>query len=294
MDRLNSRIRALLREPIFQFFAAGAVIFGIYTLRAEPPADGPGPIVISAREQAAMDAMFQRTWKRPPTADEHRHLLDSRIREEVLAREATAMGLDQDDMIVRRRLAQKVEILTDDLATLQQPADSDLETFLAANADRYRQQIKYSFRQIFLGPNDAGLSQRLAQARAALTAGADPRNLGRPIELPQEVTAGDLDRVARFFGKEFAAALPDLNVDEWSAPVPSAYGAHLVNLGSVTDPRLPDVAEIRDALARDWLEERRKKARDDFYQEIKSGYEIVLEPRTDETDTASGASDAGG
>ncbi len=94
-------------------------------------------IVISSQQIELLASMWEKQWRRPPTPQELNGLIQSFIREEVLYREALAMGLDRDDMVVRRRLAQKIEFLAQDLATQGEPGDAELRTFFEENSEDF-------------------------------------------------------------------------------------------------------------------------------------------------------------
>src|SRR4051794_18081569 len=97
-------MKRVLREPLLHFLLLGTAVFVAYSLVAKPSSDGPGKIVISQGQVAAMAEGFARTWRRPPTGEEIEGLIKERVQEEVYCREAMALGLDKDDNIIRRRL----------------------------------------------------------------------------------------------------------------------------------------------------------------------------------------------
>ena len=120
--------RSLLRQPLFQFLVLGVVLFGLYAIFGQKQEAESKDIVITNQQIALLATMWEKQWRRPPTPQEMQGLVESFIREEVLYREALAMGLDRDDTVVRRRLAQKIEFLAQDLATQGEPGDAELLT----------------------------------------------------------------------------------------------------------------------------------------------------------------------
>src|SRR5579864_1607489 len=137
----------ILREPLLHFILLGAVIFAVFGFVNRHRTDKPGEIVVTQGDLENIITGFTRTWQRPPTEDELRGLVRDYIREEAAYREALALGLDRDDMIVRRRLQQKLEFLSDDLATRTQPSDADLQSFLEAHKGMFQTEPLVSFRQ---------------------------------------------------------------------------------------------------------------------------------------------------
>src|SRR5579872_6833062 len=115
----------LFREPLFHFLVLGAVIFVAHGLITRHKTDKPGEIVVTQGAVENLVTGFTRTWQRPPTEGELQGLVRDYIREEAAYRAALAAGLDRDDMIVRRRLRQKLEFLADDLATRTEPTGAD-------------------------------------------------------------------------------------------------------------------------------------------------------------------------
>src|SRR6185437_4525850 len=109
-------------------------------------------IVISAGEVAGMAEGFGRTWRRPPTREEIEGLIRDRVQDEVYCREAMALGLDKDDTIIRRRLRQKMEFVSDDVAALAEPTDDELSAFLKSHADTFRVQRQFTFSHVYLNP----------------------------------------------------------------------------------------------------------------------------------------------
>jgi len=273
-----SKPGSFLREPLVHFFVVGALLFGWSAYRA--PEDVPrDEIRITAGQIENIAKLFERTWRRAPTQDELATLIDNRVREEVLFREAKALGLDRDDVIIRRRLVQKYGFLTDDLTSLRQPDEAELQAFLEAEADRYSIGAKISYRQVFLSREGTAddIDGRLERLRAELAAGGDPGLLGDPIDLPARMERTDHARIAATFGPQFAASLPGLPVGTWSGPVPSAYGYHLVFVEAREDGRLPELAEVRTAVERDWQEAEKRKFRALLLDRLRQNYDIVIE-----------------
>ena len=126
----------LLREPLVHFLLLGAALFGVFALLGDRGSARPSHIVITPGHLEHLLVSFTRTWQRPPTAPELAGLIDDAIREEVLYREAVAMGLDRDDTIVRRRLRQKLEFLTEETAEMAAPSDEELADLPAAASRR--------------------------------------------------------------------------------------------------------------------------------------------------------------
>ncbi len=275
--------RTPLNSPLVQFFIAGLLIFGLYSISNKDSEASPQAITITSAEQKNLVALFSKTWRRPPTQAEFNGLIEARVREELFYREALALGLENDDVIVRRRLAQKIEFITDDLAAIREPTEQDLEKFLRDNENKYALEPSLNFRQVYLSSERRGpsLMDDAAAILAELKRGADPSALGDVIELPRTMENVSPSTVSRLFGKEFASALAQTKPGEWSGPVRSSYGAHLVQVDSREDGRVPKLDEARTAVERDWGEAQRQKARAAYIDALKKKYEIHVEQPKD-------------
>ncbi len=166
---MRNLIKKILGEPLFHFLLLGAAIFLVYMLVAKPGMSEPGKIVITAGDLASMREGYINTWQRPPTNEEMDGLIRERIREEVYYQEALALGLDKDDIIIRRRLQQKMEFIAHDVAKQHEPTNEELSAFLVKHAELFKTETHYSFRQIFLDTaGDKKLKQQIPALISAL------------------------------------------------------------------------------------------------------------------------------
>ena len=273
----------LFREPLFHFLILGAVIFVAHGVITRHKTDKPGEIVVTQGAVENLITGFTRTWQRPPTEDELRGLVTDYIREEAAYREALALGLDRDDMIVRRRLQQKLEFLSDDLATRTQPSDADLQSFLEAHKGMFQTEPLLTFRQIYFNPQLHGVNLHRDASRVL-------DRLRTPRSHKSEIDAGDpfllqenFDHISpadlkNTFGEKFASAISALPVGSWQGPIDSGYGAHLVYVAKNTPSRLPDLAEVREQVRRDYFDARRREATEKFYSALLHRYNVRIEP----------------
>jgi hypothetical protein len=276
-------MKRLLKEPLLHFLALGALLFAGYGVLNRSRAPEPGRIVVSQGQLASMLENFTRTRQRPPTREEWEGLIRARVREEVYYREALALGLDRDDAIIRRRLQQKMEFVSDDVAAQAQPTDADLDVYLRAHPDEFRLEERFTFRQLYLNPEKHG--ENLARDSAELLAklnqpGGDAgfATMGDPFMLDSGFTAVPAGEVTRQFGDKFTAKLGSISPSQWHGPVESAFGAHLVFLSERREARLPVLAEVRDAVRLECDEARRREANEKFYQELLKHYTVTIEP----------------
>ena len=274
----------LLREPLVHFMSIGAVIYLLYGVFAEPVLeDDDKTIVVSAGEIEWMQTAWQKRWNRPPTAAEFDGLIQQYIKETVLYREALTMGLNKHDMVIRRRLAQKLEFLAKDLVALTPPTDEELQTYFSEHRDRYQEPVLYTFTQVFIDPDkrgDATLARAeavkvtlIAEGEAIDDAGA----LGDDFMLQSYYPEKDQVEIQKLFGSGFTESLLELSPGQWNGPVLSGYGVHLVYVSNISEPPSPVFAEVRERVTQDWKVERGEELNEQFYASLRDQYTIVIE-----------------
>jgi hypothetical protein len=286
-----------LREPLFHFLILGAAIFMIAGLGRGSRSDTPGQIVVTAGQIEQLVVGFARTWQRPPGDQELKGLIDYYIKEEVLYREALALGLDRDDTIVRRRMRQKFEFLVEDPSTqMAPPADQDLQSYLDQHPDKYQREPELAFEQIFFSPDRRGKSAEadarslLAQLTGSNGSELDLNAAGDPSLLPVELRLSPRSEIARLFGDEFAGRLLEFEPGRWAGPIESSYGQHLVRVRERVAGSLPQLADVRGDVLRDLLTERRRHSLEAVYAGLLQRYSVVIEKPEDKLsrDTRSG------
>ena len=275
-------MRRILHEPLLHFLLLGAAIFASYTWLSKRISDEPGKIVITAGQIASTAEGFTRTWRRPPTREELEGLVQDQVREEVYYREALALGMDKDDVIIRRRLRQKMEFVTDDLVAESQPTDEELAAYVNTHPQLFLVNGTLTFTQVFLDPQKHGeyllrdtaqLLTRLNQAGGT----ADVSTLGDTLLLDHSFDGIPSSEIQKLFGEKFAAKLAELALGEWQGPIESGYGTHLVIVRERTAGRLPALGEIREAVQREWANSRRMEANENLYRELLSHYRVTIE-----------------
>jgi hypothetical protein len=274
------RIRTLLGEPMLHFLVIGIALFAAYQWMAPVDSDGRR-IVITQGVVDDLVTQHVAAKGREPNFTELNHLIESYVRDEILYREGVKLGLDRDDIVVKRRVRQKIELIDEEDASTRTPTDADLTSYLAANPARFVRPAILTFEQVLLEQSAAGpgVVHAVAVTHQALRNGADPAELGKPTLLPHRMTRTPADLVARDFGPSFAAALEKVPVREWVGPIDSSFGAHYVRVSYRTPAVAPQLAAVRDHVVREWENERRRRARNDAYAKMRGGYEIGIEAK---------------
>jgi hypothetical protein len=271
--------KSLWREPLLHFLLIGAALFLYYDLMGEGDSEAPPKrIHVNSGQVEQLVANFERTWSRPPTAEQLDAMVESHVREEIFYREALAMGLDQNDPMVRRRMRMKLEFMLEDLSG-QDASDEVLSDFLIQNPDRFHEEVQVSFRQVYLNPDQRpDLKNDVRQLLSRLNDGSNPEALGDRTLTPRSYLLAPQSLIARDFGDAFAHQVASLPAGDWNGPVYSPFGAHLVKIDARIDARLPELAEIRNKVLREYLAEKREQQKDLAYAKLREDYEVTVEP----------------
>jgi len=290
-------MRRLLREPLLHFLLIGAGLFLLYNALNRGQSDAPREIVLSEARVEALAENVATVWMRPPTAVELKGLIDDYVAEEVYYREAVAMGLDQDDTVIRRRLRQKMEFISEDVAAATEPTDAQLQAYLEQHADKFALPATLTFQQVYLSAERRGDAVRADAEKllAALQAGrgpADPAEAGDATLLPATMEAASPQVIANAFGEEFARQIDEAPVGQWSGPIESGFGLHLVKVDERVAASAPSLAEIRPIVLREWQSEQRRALNKSFLDTLRSKYEVRVEGAAAGLFAAPGASGA--
>ncbi len=282
---MNKTLSRWLREPLIHFLAIGVALFTLSALLTggESASDADRRVAVTEREIRWLRDTWQSRWQRPPNETELRGLVDDYVRREVLYRAALAMGLDRDDEIIRRRMVQKIEFLTSDLASQVQPTETQLQAYFQENLDRYRIPERRSFAHVYFnldrrGEAAVGDAERLrAQLRGTPASTVRVSELGDRFMLQHEYQLQRERDVARIFGQRFAAALFQLEPGEWQGPIASGYGLHLAHVAEVEEPRVPDLGLVRSDVLRDYSTALREQANEAMLSGVRSRYTVEID-----------------
>jgi hypothetical protein len=267
----------LARAPLLHFVVLGTLIFAAYhwldsdrTARNEEHR-----IVIDQAKLDHLKNLWKLQWKRDPAPSDVAAIVNRHIRQEVFYREALKMKLDHNDGIIRKRLAQKMEAVANDLSTLMRPpTDEQLKEYLRSRVDFFRLPKAYAFKQVMFLPDERdGVEPTLASMRQG---GAIPKDRLNKLSVPAQWSLTSVDRLDNAFGREFADSLDELPVGEWSGPVRSGYGWHLVFVERKEEARVPDFEEIREYVAREYEYRTALETQDLVFRELLEKYEVDI------------------
>ena len=284
-----------LREPLLQFLLIGVVLFGGYRLLNPTPdrREPAGRIELTADDLRQIRIAWLAQGRSELTPEQMQSLVDAKVREEILYREALALGLDKGDTIVKRRMAQKMEFLFEDVAALREPTPDDLKVWFEKNSERFRLPARATFRHLYFSPDRRG-----PRTRADAAQGLE-KVAGKPADSPEAMALADrfmfqdyyadrsFDDVAKTFGPPFAQALFQITPGSWAGPIESGYGWHLVWVDALTPARVPPFDEVEPDVKTGWIEDQRAQIRQRAFEAMRARYQVVMPKDLSETDVAS-------
>ena len=269
-------LQRFLREPLLHFIVIGGLFFVGYTALNDTGNDSSGTISITPERIGQIATGFKGAWNRMPTAEELDNLIEEEVRSEVYYRDALALGLDQNDAIVRRRLRQKMEFLTDTGIYLKEPDPGELESYFAAHKLTYRSAPRLAFEQIYFGESPA--EESVSDTLKSLLSGPsmDLSSLGQPTLLPAQLKLSQPDAIDSVFGKGFYNQIVDLPPGVWSGPISSVYGIHLIRTLDDQPAIMPPLEEIRDYVLNNWKAAKAEEHREQDYANRRSRYMVKI------------------
>jgi PPIC-type PPIASE domain len=279
--KLLPMTKRLLQEPLIHFTIFALLIFGAYALISPQRENAPDQILLTVAKIDQIASLFAKTWQREPTVGELKGLVDDYVKEEIYYREAKELGLDTDDMVIRRRLRQKIEFLHDAAVDTLTPTDAELGAYLKAHLAEFGIEPMLAFQQVFLNPERHG--DRIDKDAAAIletlriNPATDPATQGDASLLPAELPLTGKTSIGQTFGAEFTSALEMATPGQWTGPIRSEFGLHIVRVAERRAGRTPALGEVRDAVLREWSSDKRKELEDSRFNELLKRYEVTIE-----------------
>ena len=279
----DQKSKRFLREPLIHFFVLGLVVFGLHAVldrKPEATVNDPYLVEISSADIEWMWTLFNKKMGREPTGKDLRGQVNQLIREQILSREAVAMGLDEGDIVVRRRLVQKVEFLFKDLSATLEPTEDDLRNYYTENRPKYEVPPQVTFTQAYFNIDSRGIDGAKQAAQALTKEGHDPSKastLGDTSILSPGCTQCSVKEIRNRFGTDFAKAVKNLEPKSWYGPIRSTYGFHAVYIYARQEAILPKLENVIDRVRNDWMFENQEENARRVYKEIRSRYRVLLE-----------------
>jgi hypothetical protein len=274
----------LLREPMLHFALAGGLLFGAYAAMPGEtlPEEETASVEIGEGEVRWLRDTFTNQWQRPPTQLEVQGLVASYLEEELLSREAQALGLAEGDTIVRRRLAQKLDFIISDTFTIAEPDESELRRFHEENTAAFTTPPRLSFEQRYFSParrlDAEGDAAAVLHRISASAQFANDLDNGDPLFLEGAFEDLDETTLSNLFGADFAAAVFALEPGAWNGPIPSGYGVHLVKVTRIEPGRLPDFEDVRDDVLTSWRDMQYRESKAQYLASLREKYGVTIAP----------------
>lgn len=274
-------MKRFLREPIVHFILLGALLVFIHNLWSDYQGIEGRNIYVSASEIDRLSTAWSSTSGREPSEKDRNYIIDQYVKEEVLVREAARLGLDVDDVIIRRRMAQKMDFLISAQSETKQPSDDILRKFYDDNASQFTSNERRSFNHIYISPEKYGADVE-QQAQALLkqvNTGADWSSLGDPFIQKRSYAVVPQAEITRLFGPDFARDIFALKPGQWSGPIGSAFGLHLVKIETVDNALQANFEAIKPAILDAWRAQQQLQLKADKVDDLVSGYRIIIEDK---------------
>lgn len=277
----DQRIKRLVREPITWFVLLGGLVFALDQFTGETP---ELEITVDQALRERLSMVWQASYGRPPNPDELRGIINEHLVEEMLYREALSLGLDEQDQIIRRRLAQKIRFLSEDSLLLDKPSEEALREWFVERQEDYARVPTISFHHIYINPEAQGpnLEQKLKEVSQRLAEPAQSQSppIGDLFLLPNAYNQAPLHRVANDLGSSFVSVLESLPVRRWSQPIESAYGLHFVWIQHRNEGAIPEFDEVLEELSKDYERAQREAANEAFIERLAQKYQVIELPET--------------
>jgi hypothetical protein len=277
-------MHTFLKEPLVHFLMAGALLFGVYGWFN----DGTGfaskeerMVRITAGQVEWLKQTWTRQWGRPPNEGELQEIVAGYLKEELLAREARELNLDENDIVVHRRLAQKMDFMVQDTTQVAEPGEEDLRRLYESHPERFQTPARITFTHVFFNRDRRG-ARAEADALATLEQLLPPTTGSAPDFGDRFLSQYDFyeieDRaVASMFGPEFARRVFTVEPGEWQGPIESGYGLHLVHMRRKEPARLPDFETVKSDVLTLWRQQRELEAQERYFSALLEKYDVVVD-----------------
>lgn len=272
-------MKKLLKEPLFHFLLLGGLIFALYGM-VNRSVDDDNTILIDDFDMNNIIASWEMQWKRIPTDEELKNLIQQNIKQEIFYQEALKMKLDHNDEIIKRRLAQKMQFLSNDLASINEPSDEELQKYYDIHFTDYLTPYTFSFYQIVFSPDNRQDPQGDAEHMISQIKNlpiAEVETKGDALPFPFFYENANAEKLNRQLGLDFSTSMEPLETGSWVGPIESGFGYHLIYLTEKTGPQIPELGNVKDDLLRDMEYDNQKKLNDLIFEELKKNYSIEFD-----------------
>lgn len=279
-------MKKFLKEPFLHFIIIGAALFLVYGL-VNDKTNSKNTIIINDFDVSSIISKWEMQWKRAPTEKELQSLINQNIKQEIFYQEALKMNLDHNDEIIKRRLAQKMQFLSNDIAAMIEPSEKELKEYYKQHSNKYVESANYTLYQITFSPD-----KRKDNYKAALEAlNQNPkasfdemRDKGDILPFNYYFEHVNANELGLQLGSKFSEALAKQEINKWVGPVQSGFGYHLIYITNKETPKLPPLEKVKKAVIRDYEYDYQKEIDESIYKEFKKRYTIEVDIQSDDFD----------
>ena len=267
----------ILKDPFSHFIIIGILLFVSYQIITPEEQQLDNQITISENEVGNIIVNWKKRWNSAPTTAQLNNLIEQQVREEIFYREALMLNLQQGDTVIRRRLADKMAFIVNDIVVPTQATDKQLQDFMQKYPDKFLIAERISFKHYYFN-SDLHSDKEM---QAALLIGKQQLINGLPLKSDDFAGKSEFNllpehQIARLFGRDFPQKLASLSVDEWSEPIQSGYGQHLVKISQRSEGIIAELDDIRDYVLQEWRAQQQITANIEVYQSLRSNYDIDI------------------
>ena len=279
-------MKKILKKPFLHFIVIGIALFFLYGL-VNKNTDSKNTIIINDFDLENIISSFEMQWKRDPTEQELQNIINQNIKQEVFYQEALKMNLDHNDEIIKRRLSQKMQFLSNDIAALSEPTDEVLKTYYKKNSEKYLTPATYSLYQITFSPdhrkdNYKDAMETLKQFPEATF--DEMKDWGDPLPFSYYFEAVNANELGLQLGSKFSNALESQEINKWVGPIPSGFGFHLVFITNKVDPQIPAYEMVKKEVLRNYEYDNQIETNELIYQELKKRYDFQFDVKSKDFD----------
>lgn len=271
----------ILKHPLFVFFILGTLIFIVYSNVSEFIESRNKNIYVGNGQIEILREDYFRTWNRNPTEKEMQNQINGHIMDEIFYKEAVAMRLDKSDIAVKKRLRQIMEMMLDDYTTVY-ATEQQLRDYLSVNPDKFRNDPKISFSHLYFKVEER---EQALKVLGELQNGANIKKFQHHslLMLPIDYNSETKTNIEKQTGREFTDQILQIEKQQWSGPIASVYGWHLVWVNEIEEGKIPDLNAVWDEVEREWSAEQKRKRKEEQYSLMREPYKVVFEDAKNET-----------
>jgi hypothetical protein len=268
----------IVKDPLIHFMVLGFIIYGVF-LGVSNYQEEVNPIVISEGKVKQLITMYKKIWQREPNNTELDHLIQEYVLEQVAYHEGVALGLDLNDIVIMRRVRQKLDFIAEESLPRPQPTDEILQAYLNQHPDKFKQDDLYTFRHIYFDKTQQfDVVDQANELLATLhkTPNKDLTNIGQGYSFKPYYQATTVANIANVFGKQFSHTLASVPIQKWYGPFQSEFGSHLIYIEKRDQVTQVNLSDIRAKVLQEWEHDLRKQATADFYEQLLAKYNVTV------------------